>query len=180
MSLVHVPLHAGRLRAGEGAHGREARSPGCVLPAEQRHDDDAHHCLQRHDAVKETTMRTLAMTELALLALLAAPLAAHAQTPPAAAPAARTPSPPGAEVYIISPKNGAKVKSPALVQFGLKGMGVAPAGVKFENSGHHHLLIDPDARQAHAAAPARRSEPYPARPAGDLEKDHDHGGAVSH
>jgi hypothetical protein len=38
------------------------------------------------------------------------------------------------------------------VQFGLKGMGVAPAGVKFENTGHHHLLIDTDA-PADAAAP---------------------------
>ena len=57
----------------------------------------------------------------------------------------RTPSPAGAEVYIISPKDGATVKSPVTVVFGLKGMGVAPAGVKFENSGHHHLLIDTDA-----------------------------------
>jgi Domain of unknown function (DUF4399) len=56
----------------------------------------------------------------------------------------RTPSPPGAQVYIISPKNGATVKSPVTVQFGLKGMGIAPAGVKFENTGHHHLLIDTD------------------------------------
>ena len=95
--------------------------------------------------------------------ILAAPLAAHAQTPPAAAPAAapataaaaRTPSPSGAEAYIISPKNGAKVKSPVLVQFGLKGMGIAPAGVKFENSGHHHLLIDTD-------APANLGAPLPA------------------
>jgi uncharacterized protein DUF4399 len=54
----------------------------------------------------------------------------------------RTASPAGAEVYIISPKDGATVKSPVTIQFGLKGMGVAPAGVKFENSGHHHLLID--------------------------------------
>ena len=54
----------------------------------------------------------------------------------------RTPSPAGAEAYIISPKNGATVKSPVTVVFGLKGMGVAPAGVKFENTGHHHLLID--------------------------------------
>jgi hypothetical protein len=54
----------------------------------------------------------------------------------------RTPSPAGAEVYFISPKDGATVTSPFLVQFGLKGMGIAPAGVKFENSGHHHLLID--------------------------------------
>jgi hypothetical protein len=56
----------------------------------------------------------------------------------------RTPSPPGAEVYIVSPKDGASVKSPVTVVFGLKGMGVAPAGVKFENTGHHHLLIDTD------------------------------------
>jgi hypothetical protein len=56
----------------------------------------------------------------------------------------RTPSPTGAAVYIISPKNGATVSSPVLVQFGLKGMGIAPAGVKFENTGHHHLLIDTD------------------------------------
>lgn len=57
----------------------------------------------------------------------------------------RTPSPAGASVYIISPKDGAKVSSPFVVQFGLKGMGVAPAGVKFDNTGHHHLLIDTDA-----------------------------------
>jgi hypothetical protein len=36
------------------------------------------------------------------------------------------------------------VKSPVTIEFGLKGMGVAPAGVKFENTGHHHLLIDTD------------------------------------
>jgi hypothetical protein len=54
----------------------------------------------------------------------------------------RTPSPAGAEVYIISPKDGATVKSPVTVQFGLKGMGIAPAGMKFENAGHHHLVID--------------------------------------
>ena len=57
----------------------------------------------------------------------------------------RTPSPPGADVYIISPKDGATVHGPVLVQFGLKGMGVAPAGVKFDNTGHFHLLIDTDA-----------------------------------
>jgi len=28
------------------------------------------------------------------------------------------------------------------VVFGLKGMGVAPAGVDKEHTGHHHLLID--------------------------------------
>ena len=67
----------------------------------------------------------------------------------------RTPSPPGAEVYIIGPKNGATVHNPVRVQFGLKGMGVAPAGVKFDNTGHHHLLIDTD-------PPADMSAPLPA------------------
>jgi hypothetical protein len=55
---------------------------------------------------------------------------------------AREPSPAGAEVYIVSPKDGAKLKGPVTVVFGLKGMGVAPAGIKMENTGHHHLLID--------------------------------------
>jgi hypothetical protein len=55
---------------------------------------------------------------------------------------AREPAPAGAEVYIVSPADGAKVKSPVTVVFGLKGMGIAPAGIKFDNTGHHHLLID--------------------------------------
>jgi hypothetical protein len=67
----------------------------------------------------------------------------------------RTPSAAGAEVYIISPKDGAKVKSPVTVRFGLKGMGIAPAGVKFDNTGHHHLLVDTD-------VPADLSMPLPA------------------
>ncbi|ROQ21100.1 uncharacterized protein DUF4399 [Marinimicrobium koreense] len=44
--------------------------------------------------------------------------------------------------YIISPSDGATVTSPVTVKFGLKGMGVAPAGVERDNTGHHHLLID--------------------------------------
>jgi hypothetical protein len=28
------------------------------------------------------------------------------------------------------------------VLFGLKGMGVAPAGIDMPNTGHHHLLVD--------------------------------------
>lgn len=67
----------------------------------------------------------------------------------------RTPSPPGAEAYIISPRDGARIKGPVHVQFGLKGMGIAPAGVKFDNTGHHHLLIDTD-------APADLGAPLPA------------------
>lgn len=56
--------------------------------------------------------------------------------------AARTPAPEGTEVYFISPENGEILRNPVVVRFGLKGMGVAPAGVAFEKTGHHHLLID--------------------------------------
>jgi len=52
--------------------------------------------------------------------------------------------PPNASVYIISPKDGDTVTSPFRVQFGLSGMGVAPAGIDTPNTGHHHLLIDVD------------------------------------
>jgi hypothetical protein len=55
---------------------------------------------------------------------------------------AQTPSPAGAKVYFINLKDGAEVSSPFLVQFGLSGMGIAPAGVEKPNTGHHHLLID--------------------------------------
>ncbi|MDQ8205613.1 DUF4399 domain-containing protein [Pelagicoccus sp. SDUM812003] len=54
----------------------------------------------------------------------------------------RQPSPDGAKVYIISPADGAVVSETFTVRFGLKGMGVAPAGTNFPNTGHHHLLID--------------------------------------
>jgi hypothetical protein len=53
-----------------------------------------------------------------------------------------TPSPPGASVYILSPQDGDTVSSPLIVRFGLAGMGVAPAGVEKDDTGHHHLLID--------------------------------------
>ncbi len=49
---------------------------------------------------------------------------------------------PGAKVYFISPQDDAEVTSPVKVQFGLSGMGVAPAGVNQAGTGHHHLLID--------------------------------------
>ena len=58
--------------------------------------------------------------------------------------AAQTASPQGARAYFINLKNGQHVKSPVLVQFGLSGMGVAPAGSQNPNTGHHHLIIDSD------------------------------------
>ena len=47
-----------------------------------------------------------------------------------------------AEAYIISPQDGETVSSPFVVRFGLKGMGVAPAGIDMPGTGHHHLIID--------------------------------------
>jgi len=51
-------------------------------------------------------------------------------------------SPEGTKVYFISPQNGETVRNPVTVRFGLKGMGVAPAGIEMVNTGHHHLIID--------------------------------------
>lgn len=51
-------------------------------------------------------------------------------------------SPSDAAAYIISPNDGATVPSTFTVKFGLRGMGVAPAGMNKANTGHHHLIID--------------------------------------
>ncbi len=102
---------------------------------------------------------------IAVIGMLAAcsrepPPAAPANAPPAgtstvaapapapAAPAAsglpRKPAPAGAVVYLIEPLDGATVDNPVRVVFGLKGIGVAPAGTDRADAGHHHLLIDTD------------------------------------
>ncbi|MES1989539.1 MAG: DUF4399 domain-containing protein [Pseudomonadota bacterium] len=75
-------------------------------------------------------------------AVLAASLIASAFGFAAQAEETASPWPAGAAPYIISPANGATVKSPVKVVFGLHGLGVAPAGVEKPKTGHHHLLID--------------------------------------
>lgn len=59
-----------------------------------------------------------------------------AQTP------ARQSAPPGAQVYFHYPIDGLSVPERFTVRIGLRGMGVAPAGVDHARTGHHHLLID--------------------------------------
>ena len=62
----------------------------------------------------------------------------------------RSPAPESAELEFISPLDGATVSGPVKVQFGLRNMGVAPAGAfqnpatltQFPNTGHHHIIID--------------------------------------
>ena len=48
------------------------------------------------------------------------------------------------KVYFINLEDGDELQSPFLVQFGLSGKGIAPAGVDIDNTGHHHLLINVD------------------------------------
>ena len=89
-------------------------------------------------------MNRLAMT-LGCLVIATAALAQERATAPA-----------GTEVYFIAPLDGAKIHGPVTVKFGLKGAGIAPAGVKFDNTGHHHLLLDTD------LAEVKLDEPLPA------------------
>lgn len=53
-----------------------------------------------------------------------------------------TPAPDGASVYFIGLEDGATIANPVTIRFGLDGMGVAPAGVEHNNTGHHHLFIN--------------------------------------
>ncbi len=64
-----------------------------------------------------------------------------------------TPSPKGARVYIQGLKDGKTVKGPVTIRFGLKGMGVCPAGTYLPDTGHHHLLINMDASELDAKQP---------------------------
>ena len=94
-------------------------------------------------------MKYSAPANVLILALLFPYLAACQETPlPPPAPVTptslpRTASPEGASVYIISPRDADSVPAGEVtVVFGLKGMGVAPAGVDFPDTGHHHLLVN--------------------------------------
>ena len=81
---------------------------------------------------------------LAGSALLAAPAMAELERVSAAE---------GAEVYLISPEDGATLSSPVTVRMGLKGMGVAPAGADLPDTGHHHLLVNMPLEEVDLDAP---------------------------
>ncbi|MGE5625362.1 MAG: DUF4399 domain-containing protein [Bacillota bacterium] len=74
-----------------------------------------------------------------LFTLLLASAGAAADTP--AAPA-RSAAPAGAAVYFIAPHDGEVIAGPVTVVMGLKGMGIAPAGVQHPDTGHFHLIVD--------------------------------------
>ena len=94
--------------------------------------------------------KTFASAALSAAICVAASGAAYAQAKPVGGPTA---SPPGAAVYFVDLKDGATVPTKFTVHFGLKGMGVAPAGSDKENSGHHHLLIDTELPPANEPIP---------------------------
>ena len=57
----------------------------------------------------------------------------------------RSVAPENATLYFIEPQDGDVISgSQVKVIFGLSGMGVAPAGVEKNHTGHHHLLINVD------------------------------------
>src|SRR5260221_2255787 len=88
-------------------------------------------------------------------ALTSLPFAVHAQGKPA---------PKDAVLYFVWPQDGATIKGGFWCRFGLRNMGVTHAGDNFQNSGHHHLLID-------VADPLDPKEPIP------QDKSHLHFGA---
>lgn len=83
---------------------------------------------------------------LPLLLLLAVP--AWAADTPASSTAnptlTRSKAPAGAAAYFIAPHDGEVITGPVTVVMGLKGMGIAPAGVDKPDTGHFHLIIDAD------------------------------------
>jgi hypothetical protein len=88
-------------------------------------------------------------------ALASLPFAAEGQGKPPAKDAL---------LYFIWPQNGSVIKGGFWCRFGLRNMGVTHAGEDFQNSGHHHLLIDVN-------EPLDANEPIP------QDKNHPHFGA---
>ena len=72
-----------------------------------------------------------------------------------------TRSGPGAEVYFVDLKDGMVIPPKTTIYFGLRNMGVAPAGSDRENSGHHHLLR---ARSTTRASPTAATDSTSAKP----------------
>jgi hypothetical protein len=89
----------------------------------------------------------LSMAAGGLALLAASPIQAESGIP-------RSDRPEDARVYFIAPMDGEAVSSPFVVRFGLREMGVAPAGVSKAGTGHHHLIIDAELPPAHLPVPA--------------------------
>jgi hypothetical protein len=91
-------------------------------------------------------------------------LAAASMALPRGAFAKGKPAGKDARLYFVWPQDGATIKGAFWCRFGLRGMGVTHAGDNYQNSGHHHLLVDVD-------EPLNPDEPIP------QDKAHMHFGA---
>jgi hypothetical protein len=91
-------------------------------------------------------------------------LAAASMALPRGAFAKGKPAGKDALLYFVWPQDGATIKGAFWCRFGLRGMGVTHAGDNYQNSGHHHLLVDVD-------EPLNPDEPIP------QDKAHMHFGA---
>jgi hypothetical protein len=98
-----------------------------------------------------STVRMVTMVIGVAMLLGAGPLAAD--SPPASV-LPRSASPDGAEVYFITPTSREELTSPVVVRFGLRNMGVAPAGTKKDATGHHHLVVDAELPRPDLPIPA--------------------------
>ena len=65
---------------------------------------------------------------------------------------------PNAELYIGWPNNGEVIRSANVrVWFGLRNMGVAPAGTDLPNVGHHHIIVDAEIPSAGEPIPSNEN-----------------------
>ena len=94
-------------------------------------------------------MQTSAVTSVAPTE----PMRVTVSAPKLAAGYEKVAAAPDSKLYFINLKNGDSVASPVLVQFGLSGMGVSPAGIEKTGTGHHHLLIDVDSIDVNVPIP---------------------------
>ncbi len=91
------------------------------------------------------------LSKLGVMPLIALLLSAAVQ--------AHTP-PKGAKVYFVDVVDGAEVRSPLRIHFGIDGFGITPAGTPGKvrhNAGHYHLLVNLDQLPA-LDAPIPRDE----------------------
>lgn len=107
-------------------------------------------CAQRHGGGHHAYHQSMHTT---ISAVAPAPLNVSASQPVLSSGYKKVTAPVDAAVYFVNLKNGDNVSSPVRVQFGLKGMGVAPAGVEKAGTGHHHLLVGVNSVDANAPLP---------------------------
>jgi len=87
-------------------------------------------------------MKTKTLLHAVLLVLATSLFAGDGSGEADEAGSQRSPSPDGAAINFSNLSNGDVVPPVFTAKFSISGMGIAPAGVEIDNTGHHHLLID--------------------------------------